>query len=472
MVNLKVFSNLVPLGTFKHKKIISRILSHITPKRQKDGFWKYYLTNSISSIRYALLLSIILYAAFSVLDIYMAPRSLKEIWIIRFIIIIPSFSMAFYLTFRKAFTFYNEVILFGVAMIGICGILAMIAIVDRIEPAFRFYYCGLILCIIVSHSILRLRHSIALILSAVTICGYNLVILIFHPDFLNEGELAILVNNNFFLLGSGVIGAWASSTSEKMFRKDYENQQLLLNEKSELILTKEKLQEANAVKNRLISIISHDIRGPISSLAGISKMFEDRQLSESELKYFMSKMGETLDGTTIMLNNMLSWSVMQMNNTRLVKSYILLRPVIDEILLTLKAQACLKKNQLQNLVDAEIKIHSEPTLLRLVLSNLVTNAIKFTENGLIKVIASEKDNCTEISVTDTGLGMADEVSEKLFKWGSRFTREGTKKEKGSGIGLIICKDLVEKQGGRIFCESKYGHGSKFTFALPKTFEFV
>jgi signal transduction histidine kinase len=284
--------------------------------------------------------------------------------------------------------------------------------------------------------------------------------------------LAILVNNNFFLLGSGVIGAWASSTSEKMFRKDYENQQLLLNEKSELILTKEKLQEANAVKNRLISIISHDIRGPISSLAGISKMFEDRQLSESELKYFMSKMGETLDGTTIMLNNMLSWSVMQMNNTRLVKSYILLRPVIDEILLTLKAQACLKKNQLQNLVDAEIKIHSEPTLLRLVLSNLVTNAIKFTENGLIKVIASEKDNCTEISVTDTGLGMADEVSEKLFKWGSRFTREGTKKEKGSGIGLIICKDLVEKQGGRIFCESKYGHGSKFTFALPKTFEFV
>ena len=135
----------------------------------------------------------------------------------------------------------------------------------------------------------------------------------------------------------------------------------------------------------------------------------------------------------------------------------------------IKLLANQKDITIENAVDDETEVYSDHELLRIVLRNLISNSIKFTKpGGLISISAKRKEIYSEVTISDTGVGLAKEALDKIFRIDVHYSTEGTAKEKGTGLGLILCKEIIERQKGKIWAESNLNKGSKFTFVLPST----
>ena len=230
-----------------------------------------------------------------------------------------------------------------------------------------------------------------------------------------------------------------------------------------------RLKEINAAKDKLFSIIAHDLRSPFNGILGFSELLieniKDIELSESE-KY-LDIIKSSAENTLILLDNLLNWTRLQTGKITFNPKKISLSSIIGETI-KLSQTAAIGKGILinQNELD-DIEVYADKDMLKTVLRNLISNAIKFTKSGgNVSVLANKKQNQVEIAVSDDGVGMNEKTINKLFKLGTSDTTTGTGDEKGSGLGLILCKDLVEKQGGKIWVESKLGKGSVFKIILP------
>jgi signal transduction histidine kinase len=239
-------------------------------------------------------------------------------------------------------------------------------------------------------------------------------------------------------------------------------------QKSSLTKQAEELQELNHLKDKLFSIISHDLRSPLGALKGMLSILDMGGLSEQELQSISKDVRKRLEGVDTSLNNLLLWSKSQMIGEKSAKESVALHSLVEGKFNLYSANAENKKITLHNLIPKEISILVDSNHLRAILRNLIGNAIKFTpENGKIEVSAVEKESFVEISVKDTGIGMTAEQISNLFDNKTHFTTRGTNNEKGTGLGLLLCKEFVEKEGGRIWVESQIGQGSTFIVALPK-----
>jgi PAS domain S-box-containing protein len=230
------------------------------------------------------------------------------------------------------------------------------------------------------------------------------------------------------------------------------------------------LMEINASKDKFFSIISHDLRSPLGGLMQILEILDESHDSmEYEEKITIIKeAANTSKQVFALMENLLEWS-------RIQAGKIPYEPLKIEILPMLSELESLYYQNLKN-KQIELKINIEPgvsafadiKMTNTILRNLISNAIKFTNtNGFIYVTSEENESFVTIKVKDTGVGIDEENSGKLFKPDSSYSTDGTAHEKGTGLGLVLCKELVEKQGGEIRVESKKGHGSTFSFSLPK-----
>jgi signal transduction histidine kinase/ketosteroid isomerase-like protein len=230
------------------------------------------------------------------------------------------------------------------------------------------------------------------------------------------------------------------------------------------------LKEYNSSKDKLFSIIAHDLKSPFQSLLGSSEMLakEIGRLSQEEVLYFSQGLNDSLKNLYNLLENLLNWSMMQRNMIEYNPENLNLKDIVNKIIEILKQNAAKKNISVANQITADTFVYADPLMINSVIQNLLTNAVKFTNNnGLIIVTSIVKENTIEISVIDTGIGIDPEKSSKLFKFSSLFTTEGTAGEKGTGLGLPLCKEFVERNNGKIWVESELGKGSKFTFSLPK-----
>jgi len=240
-----------------------------------------------------------------------------------------------------------------------------------------------------------------------------------------------------------------------------------------IIVQKEELNQLNTVKNKLLSVISHDLRGPIAAVSGLLGLLKSGHLSHQELITQSNRLNNEVYSLTYLLDNLLSWSKSQMQGIKLKRENVALRKVVDENLKIALPMSEQKRITVENHVPEDCYVNTDVNFLSLVIRNLVMNAIKFThEQGKIYVASEGQENKVLISVNDNGVGMTKEDLNKLFNTKSHYSKMGTANEAGTGIGLLLCKEFIELDGGKIWVESAEGKGSSFKFVLkqgyPKT----
>ena len=242
---------------------------------------------------------------------------------------------------------------------------------------------------------------------------------------------------------------------------------LLLRHQQEMETRSEELERLNQVKDKFFSIISHDLRSPINALAGLLDLLDKGAVKPEELSRHIHELKSRFNHTRTLLNNLLDWTLLQMDKLNLQPTRIDLGKMVDENILLLGSVPN-KQIRLYNHVPPNTICFADSNTVNLVLRNLMTNAIKFTnDGGEVAIGAADHGSEWLITVTDNGVGMNDDVIKILFDKTAPYTTRGTANEKGTGLGLILCKEFVEKNGGRIFVESQVGKGSKFSFTLPK-----
>ena len=242
---------------------------------------------------------------------------------------------------------------------------------------------------------------------------------------------------------------------------------LLLQHQEEMEKRSEELEKLNQVKDKFFSIISHDLRSPINALSGLLDLLDKGAIQPHELPQHIKELRHRFHHTRTLLNNLLDWTLLQMDKLNLQAARIDIHKIVDENI-QLLASVQGKEIDIVNDVPEPSIAFADSNTVNLVIRNLITNAIKFTNEGG-KVYVRGKEQAAEwlISVQDNGIGMKPEVLKILFDKTAPYTTRGTANEKGTGLGLILCKEFVEKNGGRIWVESEEGKGSTFYFTLPK-----
>jgi signal transduction histidine kinase len=251
-------------------------------------------------------------------------------------------------------------------------------------------------------------------------------------------------------------------------KAEFENQKQELERLNEdMKAQNQKLQSLHQVNNQIFSIISHDLRSPLGSIKGFLRLMQITELSAQETKYFLNELEGGTNNTLQMLDTLLQWARNQMNGIQPQFKHILLNKLILQVVESVQNQATLKGVNLSVEIKNEIKIVADEEMLKLVIRNLLTNAIKFTKaGGFVSVAVWQDQHNNYIAVKDTGIGLTEEQKNKLFNPEKAFSLRGTSNEKGTGLGLILCKEFIEKHKGTIQVESELNKGSTFSVALP------
>ena len=229
----------------------------------------------------------------------------------------------------------------------------------------------------------------------------------------------------------------------------------------------EELMQVNAFKNRLFSIIAHDLKSPIYALRNLFRNMQEYDLPASDIKEMVPEVVNELTYTTSLMENLLQWARSQMQADSVKPQVIDIPGLMAEVGRLLRLQAEAKQIQISMKTDESICAYADKDMVNLILRNLLSNSIKYTpERGRIEVGVRRGVSEVEVYVRDTGMGMSADALEKIHE-NSYYTTKGTAGESGTGLGLMLCKEFVVRNGGRLAIESAVGKGSVFTFTLPE-----
>jgi two-component system, sensor histidine kinase and response regulator len=243
--------------------------------------------------------------------------------------------------------------------------------------------------------------------------------------------------------------------------------ELVLQQKTDLDEQAQKLNNLNSLKDRLISILAHDLRAPLSTLRGLFSLLQDETISPAQMLEMIPAVLKKLEYTSDFLDTLLFWINSQVDDDESSARSFRIREIVEFEIENYTEQAAIKGITLIDNVPDGLIACADPNSMRIVIRNLVTNAIKFSGyNDRIEISARRFDEDNHlISVRDTGNGMNDEQLNKIFK--TKVNSEvGTNNETGTGMGMLFCKDLVEKSNGKIWVTSKLGVGTEFLFTMP------
>lgn len=243
----------------------------------------------------------------------------------------------------------------------------------------------------------------------------------------------------------------------KLFFLDYEKK---------IIENNKALVNLNNEKDKLFSIIAHDLKSPLGSLNQILAMLAEGQLSKEEFDTLVSKISKNASESSYLLDNLLQWSQSQMKGFKIVRKQLNIHALIQEKIDAATFASAQKNIEIINNCPKEITAVADENMVGIVLRNLLSNAIKFSyKNSKITINVLQENAFVKVIIEDSGIGIADEEMPALFD-NIAYTKPGTDNEKGTGLGLVLCKEFIEKNGGQIGVESPIGKGSIFYFTLP------
>lgn len=241
----------------------------------------------------------------------------------------------------------------------------------------------------------------------------------------------------------------------------------LKHEYTRLLASEKELKTKNKVRDKIFSIIAHDLKSPFNGLLGISNYLTANfnKFSSEELLKFIQLMNQSAKQLFDTVENLLEWSLTKMKGDEPKPEIINLKNMIDNAVSLLLNCAFHKNIKLITSIDSNIFAFADKNMLDCILRNLISNAIKFTHNeGTVEIKAEGKLSYVFVTITDTGIGINEKNMKDLFN--ARRTTNGTGNEKGSGLGLSLCKEFIEINGGDIWVESTVGEGTSFMFVLP------
>ncbi len=257
--------------------------------------------------------------------------------------------------------------------------------------------------------------------------------------------------------------------------KSYADKKRLNNElqkiNDQMLGQNEKLTELNSTKDKFFSIIGHDLKGPLNSLSSFSHLLINHtaSLSEEEIRTLARELDKSLKNLFELLDNLLGWARSQTGRIQFKPENFPISNVIKENIQLLSKAAINKKINIEILAEEDIMVFADINSVRTIVRNLLSNAIKFTNrDGIISFSVDKWKDDVEIGIRDTGVGMTSTDQLKIFSISSKHTTLGTNKEKGTGLGLILCKEFTEKNNGSISVVSEVGVGTTFKFTLPKS----
>lgn len=330
---------------------------------------------------------------------------------------------------------------------------------------------GTILVIFLVSLEIRLKWFRALLffISPVILFG---LLLLFIPDIAKE-QLMTLSN----ILPMLILGFVVNRVQENLRYKNFEQQWLLIKEKEltemqalALLESEAKFRKLNDTKDRFFSIIGHDLRSPYNALLGYSKLLikECRSMDFEEIEQISNQIYSSANHNCNLLNNLLQWSMVHQKGMIFSPINTKLEDIITQIELLFNPMLCKKDITLINNSPEGLAFKADALMLETILRNLVSNAIKFTsKGGLIEIGAQQTAAHTKITVSDNGVGIAEEDRGKLFSIDKQLRTKGTDDELGTGLGLVICKEFMDYHQGTIAVEPNCGMGTCFCLTIPQ-----
>jgi signal transduction histidine kinase len=236
----------------------------------------------------------------------------------------------------------------------------------------------------------------------------------------------------------------------------------------ELSVTNEELKKSNATKDRLFSIIAHDIKNPFNSILGFSQLIVDfwDKKDHEKLKPMVENINSSTRTIYDLLENLLQWSRSQMGSIKFNPEKIILKDLVKENIRLLSNLITQKNISIKLDIPDDLYCYADSQMIRAVIRNILTNAVKFTENGTITISSEVNSDIVKVSIIDSGVGIAKAKLKDLFEVKKSKISRGTRGEQGTGLGLIICKEFITQNNGEIYAKSVINKGTTFVFTLP------
>lgn len=318
--------------------------------------------------------------------------------------------------------------------------------------------------------------------NSILLLTLNMLFFIFFVSYFSSltwGE--VLVNGSFLLFTVAIMSQFYIFYRCKAVMGDFKVQQQLttLNnelwtknrqiemQSAEIMKKNSDLEQLNSLKDKLFIIISHDLRAPLQSLKGVLELINKSvTISVDEFKFLTRGVKTKVDLTYNLMENLLFWTRSQMTGFKIKPASVNVSSLVNECISLLHSFAEKKRIKISSQINNEHYVKADPDMLRLVIRNILMNAIKYShEEGTIRINSRKNFNEIEISIIDSGVGMSQDEMSKLFSNQQNVSKVGTSNETGTGLGLLLCKEFVEMNNGRLWVISKPGVGSSFHFAL-------
>jgi signal transduction histidine kinase len=287
-----------------------------------------------------------------------------------------------------------------------------------------------------------------------------------HVDWNHTLQISIAIIFILFLLIVAILLQRSRAASRKSNKELSDKNMEIEQQKEAMEHQAVQLLLNNQQKDKLFSIIAHDLRGPLNSLKGLLDFLKENRLSDGEIRSMMDELRRNVDYSSELVGNLLFWASSQLNGIAVAPVCLTLRKLVDDILPLYIKQAGEKSIVLKNDIDEGLTAYADKDMIQVILRNLVSNAIKFCRAGdTISISGRCMGDCVEVCVADTGIGIKEDILGKIRRKES-ITTYGTAREKGTGLGMLLCREFTEVNGGKFRIDSEWGRGSWFYFTIP------
>jgi signal transduction histidine kinase len=264
---------------------------------------------------------------------------------------------------------------------------------------------------------------------------------------------------------------WQKEHEAKLFQLEntalLSQNEIIGKQKTQLTDQARRLEEMNAAKDKLLSVLSHDLRAPVNNLRAILKLLSDRLMSPEEFHGLSDKLKKDVEGVYEMLEDVLQWAKSQHEGIIPRPVNFDLKTLIDEVVQLAAPLASEKQISIDVICTARKNVKADPDHVHIIMRNLISNAIKFARTGtVVKVVLTHQNGDTVVSITDEGVGIGEEDTAKIMSGMKVNSTRGTGGEKGTGLGLLLCREFIELNGGQFSLQSKVGKGTTVSFTLP------